>query len=101
MNRARPVVLALLLGLSACGGGGEEAANERKTAAGEVLGGSISDAMLPLDTVQSQSPPLRDTPRGEAGAGDEGEAEGDAPSDAPTRETPPAPAASPPSLPEE
>ncbi len=61
MTRARLVLLLLaMFGLSACGGGADEAASERKTAAGEVLGGTISDAMLPLDTVQSQSPPLRE-----------------------------------------
>lgn len=57
----------LLLALSACDGGKQNAADERKTAAGEVLGGSISDDMLPLATVQSQSPPLRE------GAGEEGD----------------------------
>jgi hypothetical protein len=52
---------ALLALLSACGDkeGGE--GPERKTAAGEVLGGTISDAMLPLATVTSQSPPLRES----------------------------------------
>ena len=29
----------------------------RATAEGEVLGGTISDEMLPLDTLRSQSPP--------------------------------------------
>ena len=52
--------LALLAALSACGDETDEGP-ERKTAAGEVLGGSISDAMLPLDTAQSQSPPLRES----------------------------------------
>ena len=36
------------------------AGDEAQTAEGEVLGGSISDAMLPLDTVTSQPPPLRE-----------------------------------------
>ena len=36
------------------------------TARGEVLGGTISDDMLPLDTLQSQSPPLE--VEGEQGA---------------------------------
>lgn len=52
--------LAPLVLLAACNGT-EDKGPERKTAAGEVLGGSISDAMLPLDTVQSQSPPLRES----------------------------------------
>jgi hypothetical protein len=53
--------LILLAALTACGGKKDEGP-ERKTAAGEVLGGSISDAMLPLATVTSQSPPLREIP---------------------------------------
>ena len=52
----------LILLLGACGNQPEATGPERKTAAGEVLGGSISDAMLPLDTVQSQSPPLQESP---------------------------------------
>lgn len=43
--------------LSACGGSsGEPAGPERNAAAGEVLGGEVSDDMVPLDTVQSTSP---------------------------------------------
>lgn len=60
MPPARLAALALLALISACNGSGEKGP-ERKTAAGEVLGGSITDAMLPLDTVQSQSPPLRES----------------------------------------
>jgi hypothetical protein len=59
----RPIALPaliLLAVLTACGGKKDEGP-ERKTAAGEVLGGSISDAMLPLATVTSQSPPLRES----------------------------------------
>lgn len=58
---------ALAIALAACGG---EPAGEAESdaARGEVLGGTISDEMLPLDTVRSQSPPLEE--RGEsAGAG--------------------------------
>lgn len=58
MTNARLLCLPLLAVLGACGGGAADA--ERKTAAGEVLGGSISDEMLPLDTVTSESPPLRE-----------------------------------------
>lgn len=57
--------LALLPLLAACGGDAG-AEGERKTAAGEVLGGTISDDMLPLDTVTSRSPPLREA-NGKAG----------------------------------
>ena len=48
--------LSLALALPACGDSGADAGAERRSAAGEVLGGEISDAMLPLDTVQSTSP---------------------------------------------
>jgi hypothetical protein len=35
-------------------------------AEGEVLGGTISDEMIPLDQLRSQSPPLRPEPTGGA-----------------------------------
>lgn len=61
MPPIRLFALSLLtVAVSGCGEKQTEGP-ERKTAAGEVLGGSISDAMLPLDTVQSQSPPLRES----------------------------------------
>ena len=45
------------------------------TARGEVLGGTISDEMLPLDTLRSQSPPLQiDGEQGAAEAEDAQEA---------------------------
>ena len=47
---------------------------------GEVLEGTISDAMLPLDTVQSQPPLLN--PEGEAGENSESAPASDASSDA-------------------
>ena len=47
-------IAALPLALAACQG--EEKPAEAKTAQGEILGGSASDAMLPLDTVRSQPP---------------------------------------------
>ena len=50
------VILTAALAVSACGSNPEPV--EDGSASGEVLEGSISDAMLPLDTVQSQSPPL-------------------------------------------
>ncbi len=51
---------ALCVVLAACGddpapGEQEDASRDAR---GEVLGGTISDDMLPLDTVRSQSPPL-------------------------------------------
>ncbi|MBX7533041.1 hypothetical protein K3165_08920 [Qipengyuania sp. 1XM1-15A] len=52
-------VLAVSLVLASCGKDAAEVEerNADSTARGEVLGGTISDDMLPLDTVQSQSPP--------------------------------------------
>lgn len=49
-------------------------------AAGEVLGGTISDDMLPLEELQSTSPPAARTPS-EGGAG-EGDSASDGGSDA-------------------
>ena len=62
------------------------AQDEGRAAKGEVLGGTISDDMLPLDTLRSQSPPQRaaagGSGPGEADEGDEaGEVEIDAPSE--------------------
>ena len=37
-------------------------ASDDRTAAGDVQGGTISDAMLPLESVRSQSPPLAPAP---------------------------------------
>jgi len=58
-NTSQIAAIAILMALSACGGGGEEIvqSDESATATGEVLGGTISDDMLPLEQLQSQSPP--------------------------------------------
>jgi hypothetical protein len=50
--KALAVPVACIL-LAACGG---DAENDRRTASGQVLEGSISDSMLPLETVRSQPP---------------------------------------------
>ena len=48
---------ALMAGLAGCGETAPPAQPaERGTAAGQVLGGTVSDAMIPLDTVRSVSP---------------------------------------------
>jgi hypothetical protein len=62
---AMGLILALPLVLTACGGS-EKKAKDQRTAAGEILPGSISDSMLPYDTVHSQ-PPL--APPSEPGKG--------------------------------
>ena len=46
--------IAPLLAVAGCSG--EKTANDKREAGGEVLEGSISDAMLPVDTVRSQPP---------------------------------------------
>ena len=81
---------ALLALLSACGGDAPDEGDGRAVS-GEVLEGTISDAMLPLDTVQSQAPraepeAVPGQPQGEAGvpveeagAAAEGTADGDTP----------------------
>ena len=58
MRPAMIAITAIFAGvLAACGGNaGDTAGAERRTAAGEVLGGEVSDAMVPLDTVRSTSP---------------------------------------------
>ena len=74
MNRTFLLILAPL-SLTACGSeqAAEKASDDGRSAKGEVLGGTISDDMLPLDTVKSQSPPLRvdkgDTAPGDAATG--------------------------------
>jgi hypothetical protein len=66
-------LIALPLALAACGSKEPDA---KARAAGEILEGSVSDAMLPLDTVRSQ-PPL--APRTEAAKpGDKADDEGEA-----------------------
>lgn len=62
------LTLSALLALAACTDQPEPAGPERGSAAGEVLGGEVSDDMLPLDTTRSTSPP--DPRAGTAGADD-------------------------------
>ncbi|WP_271439279.1 hypothetical protein [Pontixanthobacter luteolus] len=75
--------LVPLIALSAVAGCNDEPApvaqgGDDRAALGEVQEGSISDAMLPLDSVQSVSPPVRNSSGGSteraAGASD-GEAD--------------------------
>ena len=72
MMRYLPIPAALLL-LSACNNEPETAPQDDDSggARGEVLDGTISDDMLPLDTVTSQSPP--ENPVGEEGDAPDGE----------------------------
>ena len=60
------LILMAPLALAACGGTSDKKQKDQRTAGGEILPGSASDAMLPYDTVRSQ-PPL--APRGSGKAG--------------------------------
>jgi len=51
------LLLPALAQLAACGGA--DPADDSRSASGEVLEGTISDAMLPVDSVRSE-PPLED-----------------------------------------
>ena len=86
-DRLRNACLALLpLALAACQG---EKPDEKASAGGEILPGSASDAMLPLDTLRSQ-PPL--APRPEASGAQDDAAAGGAEADATQSEGAAAPA---------
>jgi hypothetical protein len=50
------LIVASLTTLAACGGQPDTAGPERRSAAGEVLGGEVTDDMLPIDSVRSTSP---------------------------------------------
>ena len=57
MTDSRPILALLPLALlAACD---EEPADDSRAASGEVLEGTVSDAMLPVDRVRSE-PPLED-----------------------------------------
>ena len=70
MTRKITALAALALSLAACGGGDDSVdsnGGEDTGPQGDVRGGTISDAMLPVAMVQSQAPQLSD----DGGAGDE------------------------------
>ncbi|MDP5104228.1 MAG: hypothetical protein NWP98_09915 [Erythrobacter sp.] len=52
----RAVILALALVAAACTEEAAAPAKQGGKAAGEVLGGEISDAMIPLEQLESQAP---------------------------------------------
>lgn len=64
------VVLAVVAMLAACGSDPAPTTQSDGTVSGEIFEGSISDDMLPLDTVQSQSPMLETAPV-DAGSSDQ------------------------------
>ncbi|MFC3098459.1 hypothetical protein [Alteraurantiacibacter palmitatis] len=71
--------LAPLLALAACGDGAAPV-TEAGSSSGEVLPGSISDAMLPIDSTRSEPPLIEDTPTAPA-TGPAGAAPAQAPED--------------------
>lgn len=94
LSRSIAAMLFPLALLAACG---DEAAQEGddRSASGEVLEGTISDEMLPLDQLTSEPPLLeRDKAPGGAAAeaGEAGEAEPGAEASEPAAEETPAPA---------
>lgn len=94
MMPIRPLYAALLLplALTAC----KKAATEKTAqAGGEVLPGSASDAMLPMDTVTSQPPLAPKTmplPGSRKDAATDGAAAAAAPADTPAEKAPAEPA---------
>ena len=75
MNRLSASIPVLALALALAGCKGEEKPAQDARAAGEILPGSASDAMIPYDTVRSQ-PPLAPRPAASAkpGASDDEDA---------------------------
>ncbi|KPL69541.1 hypothetical protein SZ64_16440 [Erythrobacter sp. SG61-1L] len=65
MSAVKPVRLILLamptLLLAACNG--DKKQDDERTASGQVLQGTISDEMLPLDKVTSEPPLMKEGPR--------------------------------------
>lgn len=92
--RALAVTIACVL-LAACGSGSDD---DQRTASGQVLEGSISDAMLPLDTVTSEPPFAKVSGSPGAASTEAAEPDAEVTDDAPEGEVvPAAPATTPPS----
>ena len=70
------VAMALSLVLAGCGSSdGVETTEEGAKAQGEILGGTISDEMVPLEEVRSASPPAKKE-AGEGGQSSSGDSAG-------------------------
>ena len=87
------LLIAALIGLAALAGCGDKKPAAQAQAGGEILPGSVSDAMLPLDTATSQPPLAPKVEKSAAKPGDEPAEEGAA-AEAPA-EPPAAPDAAP------
>jgi len=77
MIRSALSLVAATAILSGCGDDAPPAETEveaERNAKGEVIGGTISDAMIPLDRLRSQSPPVREAPSKPSTAGPASEA---------------------------
>lgn len=78
MNCRLPLAFLLLALLAACGGG-SDSNDDARTASGEVLEGTISDAMIPLDQLRSEAPLMKpEAAKAVDGEGEEGEGDGTA-----------------------
>jgi len=98
MIRTCLTAAALALLLTASGDQSDKPAGEgdQRKARGEVLGGSISDSMIPLDTIESRSPSLKIAPSPAAsGAATEGDATEAGETTEPAEASEPAPAEGP------
>lgn len=92
-------VMALVALLGGCKVDTTRDGSDRRGAEGEVLGGTISDEMIPLEEIKSQSPALRRASPSADGLDEGGEeqaadGEGD-PVDTPASQAPLAPPAGP------
>jgi len=72
-----PRSLALLLPLALLAGCNKSAKNDERSASGEVLQGTISDSMLPLDKLKSEPPLLAPSQRATTAEGAEDAASGE------------------------
>lgn len=91
--KAASGVMVMVMSLSACDGGKEDATPTISKAEGEILPRSVSDDMLPYDTLQSQpplaapevrrTPTMPGSPAGEDADASSSEPTGPQPSEAP------------------
>lgn len=66
-----PLALAMAFGLTACEDEPAEAPaakidDQDRGAVGEVLGGTISDEMIPYEDIESRAPTMKDAPEGDS-----------------------------------
>ena len=99
MRLSRSLALILPLALLAGCNGNKTDRNDQRSASGEVLQGTTSDAMLPLDKLKSQGPMLAPSERKSTaeGVADEASGAGDVTSEssvAPADTATPAPSSS-------